>query len=246
MDEASNPPNFPECLQAPEIAGLRPFQPVRGVNHVDPAFAPAVSAVGYDLAMQAMHWVSIAICLGAFLVAWRIGGAPDDEAAWLVMVHRSLSVTILALIGLRLAWRFSAGPTCAHKGDGGPAVRSEGERHSPLCSTRRTAPDGPHCERALWQPHCCVGRHRRAVASCRERAPRWPALRSSRLGCSAAARADRPARGVCATRSLPPSACAPLNGGHAAATTRFVGFVCRRPRNEHDQATGAGSPGRSF
>jgi cytochrome b561 len=59
------------------------------------------------LAMQAMHWASVALCLGAFLVAWAIGNATDDEAGWLVMVHRSLSVTILALIGLRLAWRRS-------------------------------------------------------------------------------------------------------------------------------------------
>ena len=33
------------------------------------------------------------------------------QAAWLVMVHRSLSVTILTVIGLRLAWRL-----CAHLG----------------------------------------------------------------------------------------------------------------------------------
>jgi cytochrome b561 len=58
--------------------------------------------------MRAMHWASVALCLGAFLVAWAIGNTPDDEAAWPVMMHRSLSVTILALIGLRLAWRRSA------------------------------------------------------------------------------------------------------------------------------------------
>jgi cytochrome b561 len=56
-----------------------------------------------------MHWASVALCLGAFLIAWRIGNAADAEAAWLVMVHRSLSVTILTVIGLRLAWRL-----CAH------------------------------------------------------------------------------------------------------------------------------------
>jgi cytochrome b561 len=58
--------------------------------------------------MRAMHWASVALCLGAFVVAWAIGNATDDEAAGLVMVHRSLSVTILALIALRLAWRRSA------------------------------------------------------------------------------------------------------------------------------------------
>jgi cytochrome b561 len=34
------------------------------------------------LAMQAMHWASVALCLGAFLVAWAIGNATDDEAGW--------------------------------------------------------------------------------------------------------------------------------------------------------------------
>jgi cytochrome b561 len=52
---------------------------------------------------------SVALCLGAFLVALGIGSAARAEAAWLVMVHRSLSVTILMVIGLRLAWRL-----CAH------------------------------------------------------------------------------------------------------------------------------------
>ena len=70
--------------------------------------APAHRAASYTLAMRAMHWASVALCLGAFLVAWAIGNATDDEAAWLVMVHRSLSVTILALIALRLVWRRSA------------------------------------------------------------------------------------------------------------------------------------------
>jgi cytochrome b561 len=70
--------------------------------------APAHRAASYTLAMRAMHWASVALCLGAFLVAWAIGSATDDEAARLVMVHRSLSVTILALIGLRLALRQSA------------------------------------------------------------------------------------------------------------------------------------------
>jgi cytochrome b561 len=59
--------------------------------------------------MEAMDWASVALCLGAFLIVLGIGSAASAEAAWLVMVHRSLSVTILMVIGLRLAWRL-----CAH------------------------------------------------------------------------------------------------------------------------------------
>jgi cytochrome b561 len=74
----------------------------------DLVIAPVRGAAAYTLAMRAIHWTSVALCLGAFLVAWTIGNATDDEAAPLVMVHRSLSVTILALIAVRLAWRRSA------------------------------------------------------------------------------------------------------------------------------------------
>src|ERR1700677_9462 len=96
MDEASDRPGISGYLQATEPRPLPP-PPIQ-----------ARRAAGYTLAMRAMHWASVALCLGAFLVAWAIGNATDEEAAWLVMVHRSLSVTILALIALRLAWRRSA------------------------------------------------------------------------------------------------------------------------------------------
>jgi cytochrome b561 len=112
MDETSNRPGLPGYLQATEQRPLpaRPIQALRAVNEVEPAIAPARPAAGYTLAMESMHWASVALCLGAFLVAWGIGNAAGAEAAWLVMVHRSLSVTILTVIGLRLAGRLCAHP----------------------------------------------------------------------------------------------------------------------------------------
>jgi cytochrome b561 len=86
----------------------RPVQGPGAANEPGPSVAPAPRATGYSVVMQATHWVSVALCLLAFLIAWRIGNAADDEAPWLVMLHRSLSVTILTLIGLRLAWRWCA------------------------------------------------------------------------------------------------------------------------------------------
>jgi cytochrome b561 len=111
MDEASNRRGLPGYLEAAEQLPLpeRPSQALRTANEVAPAIAPARPAAGYTLAMEAMHWASVALCLGAFLVALGIGSAASAEAVWLVMVHRSLSVTILMVIGLRLAWRL-----CAH------------------------------------------------------------------------------------------------------------------------------------
>jgi len=110
MDQASDRPGGSGHLQAAEPRSLPPppIQSHRAATEDDPVVAPAHRAASYTLAMRAMHWASVALCLGAFLVAWAIGSATDDEAARLVMVHRSLSVTILALIGLRLALRQSA------------------------------------------------------------------------------------------------------------------------------------------
>jgi cytochrome b561 len=110
LAEATNRPGWSGNLQAAEPRPLPPLsiQAHRAATQGYPVVAPAGPAAGYTLVMRAMHWASVALCLGAFLVAWAIGNATDDEAAGLVMVHRSLSVTILALIALRLVWRRSA------------------------------------------------------------------------------------------------------------------------------------------
>jgi cytochrome b561 len=106
MDEASDRLGLPGYLRTAERQPFPPpTQSFSAANNVEAAIARARTVASYTLAMQAMHWTSIALCLAAFLIAWRIGNAADDEAARLVMLHRSLSVTILALIGLRLAWR---------------------------------------------------------------------------------------------------------------------------------------------
>jgi cytochrome b561 len=109
MDEASNRSGLPGYLEAAEQLPPpeRPSQALRTANEVEPAIALTRPAAGYTFAMEAMHWASVALCLGAFLVALGIGSA-SAEAAWLVMVHRSLSVTILMVIGLRLACRLCA------------------------------------------------------------------------------------------------------------------------------------------
>jgi cytochrome b561 len=111
MDETSNRRGLAGYLQAAEPQPLPapPIRPLRAVNEVELAIAPARPALGYTLAMEAMHWASVALCLSAFLVAWGIGNSAGAKAAWLVMVHRSLGVTILTVIGRRLAGRL-----CAH------------------------------------------------------------------------------------------------------------------------------------
>jgi cytochrome b561 len=106
MDKACNRPGLSGYLQTTErrTLQLRPIQSLREPNEVDPANAPARLAAVNAFVIKALHWSSVTLCLGAFLVAWAIGSAADAEAAGLVMLHRSFSVIILALIALRLAW----------------------------------------------------------------------------------------------------------------------------------------------
>lgn len=80
------------------------FRVLGGVAEIVPARGQA----GYTRAIQAMHWASITLCVGAFLLAWAIGKAAFAESPGLVMLHRSLVVTILALSALHLARRQGA------------------------------------------------------------------------------------------------------------------------------------------
>jgi cytochrome b561 len=66
----------------------------------------AAEAPGYSRAMQAIHWTTLALLLCACLAAWMIDGAESrDQAARLVMLHRSLGTTILLITLIRLAIR---------------------------------------------------------------------------------------------------------------------------------------------
>nr|WP_294508131.1 cytochrome b [uncultured Rhodopila sp.] len=61
---------------------------------------------GYSRVMQAIHWTTLTLLLAACFAAWMIDGAASrDQAARLVMLHRSLGMTILLLTPIRLAIR---------------------------------------------------------------------------------------------------------------------------------------------
>jgi hypothetical protein len=62
--------------------------------------------LAYSPAMQAMHWATLVLLICAYVAAWMIDGAESrDPAAWLVMLHRSLGITILLVTAIRLAIR---------------------------------------------------------------------------------------------------------------------------------------------
>jgi cytochrome b561 len=61
---------------------------------------------GFTGAMQAMHWITMVLLLGAYSAAWMIDADTSSaETEWLVMLHRSFGATILLATGLRLAIR---------------------------------------------------------------------------------------------------------------------------------------------
>jgi len=67
---------------------------------------PEPRARGYTAAMRTMHWLTVALLLFAYPLAWSIDDAASAaEAARLVMLHRSFGVLLLLITLVRLAWR---------------------------------------------------------------------------------------------------------------------------------------------
>jgi cytochrome b561 len=61
---------------------------------------------GFAAPMQAIHWITVVLLLGAYSAAWMIDTSISGaETDWLVMLHRSFGVSILLATGLRLAIR---------------------------------------------------------------------------------------------------------------------------------------------
>nr|WP_294560096.1 cytochrome b/b6 domain-containing protein [uncultured Rhodopila sp.] len=78
---------------------------------IESCAAPRTAGVrGYSRVMQVIHWTTLALLLSACLAAWMIDAAGSrEQAAWLVMLHRSLGMTILLMTPIRLAIRQRAG-----------------------------------------------------------------------------------------------------------------------------------------
>jgi cytochrome b561 len=61
---------------------------------------------GYSGVMRAIHWTTLSLLISIYTLAWSIDGAESHDAAvWLIMMHRSLGLTVLLLTLFRLGWR---------------------------------------------------------------------------------------------------------------------------------------------
>ncbi|HEX7048082.1 MAG TPA: cytochrome b [Gammaproteobacteria bacterium] len=56
---------------------------------------------------QLLHWMIALLVVAQFALAWIADAIPRDERpAALMLTHKSIGITILALVIVRLAWRF--------------------------------------------------------------------------------------------------------------------------------------------
>jgi cytochrome b561 len=75
------------------------------------AAAPS-GAARYDSIAQAVHWLVAALAVIAVPLGWAIAGAPRNtpERDLLLLLHRSVGLTILAAMVFRTGWRWRHPP----------------------------------------------------------------------------------------------------------------------------------------
>ena len=67
---------------------------------------PTIGAGRYTLTAQALHWLTVFLILMILPVAWVMMSLPTGpQQTWMMVLHRSLGVTIFAVVLVRLAWR---------------------------------------------------------------------------------------------------------------------------------------------
>ena len=77
--------------------------------------SPAVAtgaAEGYDLAARAVHWLVAALAVIVITLGWAIADAPRNTPTrdLLLLLHRSVGLTILAATLFRAGWRWRHPP----------------------------------------------------------------------------------------------------------------------------------------
>jgi cytochrome b561 len=60
----------------------------------------------YSSVMRSIHWITLSMLISVYTLAWSIDGAGShDQAVWLVMMHRSLGLSVMLLTLFRLGCR---------------------------------------------------------------------------------------------------------------------------------------------
>jgi cytochrome b561 len=72
----------------------------------------AAAAASHDPVARGLHWLNAILALATIALAYGISGAPrhSDAREWLLMLHGSVGIVILALIVFWASWRLGHPP----------------------------------------------------------------------------------------------------------------------------------------
>ena len=63
----------------------------------------------YSVFSRWVHWLTLALIIALFALAWSIDSLPKDLRGPAVQLHQSFGIIVLGLTALRLVWRFAIG-----------------------------------------------------------------------------------------------------------------------------------------
>ncbi|HEY0834004.1 MAG TPA: cytochrome b [Azospirillum sp.] len=87
----------------------------------------------YDLPMQMLHWATALLIIGAFVLIQIVEGMPKGpERAYVMMLHKSVGVSVMALVVLRAVWRRISPPPALPAGMAPPLVAASKAGHAAL------------------------------------------------------------------------------------------------------------------
>lgn len=81
-----------------------------------PSNTPSTTGQSYDPVSMAFHWITVILIVAIFVLALFPGLFKGS-----IGLHKALGLTVLALVPLRLVWRFTAGRQPRHNGND-PAI----------------------------------------------------------------------------------------------------------------------------
>jgi cytochrome b561 len=71
-----------------------------------------IEIAGYDPVARGVHWLVAALAMTVVSLGWAIPGAAreSDTREWVLVLHRSVGLLILALMLFRVFWRYRHSP----------------------------------------------------------------------------------------------------------------------------------------